>query len=49
VADDAARMHGPIALKGVHIRALREETAAVAEPIKSCSRVALLIHRCHLG
>jgi hypothetical protein len=48
VADDAARMHGPIVLKGVQIRALREETAAAA-PIRSCSRVALLIHRCHLG
>jgi hypothetical protein len=48
VAEDAARLHGPIALKGVQIRALREETA-LATPIKSCSRVALLIRRCHLG
>jgi len=48
VADDAARMHGPIVLKGVTVRALREETASAA-PAKACSKVAALMRRCRPG
>ncbi|MDB5459431.1 MAG: hypothetical protein JWO72_1172 [Caulobacteraceae bacterium] len=45
VADDAARLHVPLVLQGVKIRALREDVAT-AIPVKTCSRIQTLIHRC---
>jgi hypothetical protein len=45
VADDSARMHAPIVLKGMKIRALREDT--VEPEGETCSRLKILIHRCH--
>ena len=45
VAEDAAAMHAPIAVKAVQLRALREDVATIQQP-KACSKVAILIHRC---
>jgi hypothetical protein len=48
VADDSARMHAPIVLQHVTVRALREESPQqqAALQAKACSRFAALIHRC---